>query len=249
VGKITVQIYEIQDPREAEILVELGVDRIGSVLLSGDAWRDPIIREAVLVSKEGGVKHSLIPLFNTEDLLCRAMEYYDPSIIHLCETLVGDNGTVLPWKPLADLQSRVKARFPEMEIMRTIPVAAAADRQRIPSLEIAGHFEETSDSFLIDTWTVTAPVEGYIGITGRVCDWALAARLVESIGIPVILAGGLSPQNVYEGAMATKPFGVDSCTGTNVQDGRGRPVRFRKDYEKVTRFVSETRRAEEDLYG
>jgi phosphoribosylanthranilate isomerase len=63
----------------------------------------------------------------------------------------------------------------------------------------------------------------------------------------VILAGGLSPDNVYEGAMATNPFGVDSCTGTNAEDETARAIRFKKDYEKVRVFVAEARRAAKDL--
>ena len=59
------------------------------------------------------------------------------------------------------------------------------------------------------------PVEGFVGITGKTCDWIAARRLVESSRIPVILAGGLSPENVYEGILAIRPAGVDSCTLTN----------------------------------
>ena len=39
--RIIVQIYEIQEPREAECLLELGVDHIGSVILSEEAWNRP----------------------------------------------------------------------------------------------------------------------------------------------------------------------------------------------------------------
>jgi phosphoribosylanthranilate isomerase len=47
--------------------------------------------------------------------------------------------------------------------------------------------------------------------------------------------------------MAVKPFGVDSCTGTNAEDSKGTTVRFKKDFVKVKAFVAEIRRAEEDL--
>jgi phosphoribosylanthranilate isomerase len=61
------------------------------------------------------------------------------------------------------------------------------------------------------------------------------------------LAGGLSPENVYEGVMAVRPFGADSCTRTNAEGSNGGLVRFKKDYEKVKAFVAEVRRAENDL--
>ena len=39
-----VQIYEIQEPRDAERLIEMGVDRIGSVILSPEQWKVPVLR-------------------------------------------------------------------------------------------------------------------------------------------------------------------------------------------------------------
>lgn len=37
---LVVQIYEIQSPAEAELMIELGVDHMGSVILSKESWRD-----------------------------------------------------------------------------------------------------------------------------------------------------------------------------------------------------------------
>jgi len=49
---------------------------------------------------------------------------------------------------------------------------------------------------------------------------------------------------VFDGIMRVLPAGVDSCTGTNAVDLKGRSIRFKKDFGKVKRFVDETRRAE-----
>jgi len=247
IAKIAVQIYEIQDPREAEAVIELGVDRIGSVIPSEKNWKVPATREAILVSREARVKHSLIPLFNTKGVLFQSIEYYEPDIIHFCGCLTHDDGRMMPCEALVELQICVRERFPGIEIMRSVPVATPESNQRIPTLEIAVYFEAASDYFLIDTLLGSEPVEGYIGITGRTCDWGVARRLAESSPIPVILAGGLSPGNVYEAVMAVKPFGVDTCTRTNAVDSSGTHVRFKKDYNKVKAFVQEVRRAEKDL--
>jgi phosphoribosylanthranilate isomerase len=87
-------------------------------------------------------------------------------------------------------------------------------------------------------------VNGFVGITGLTCNWDIARKLVDSTDIPVILAGGLSPDNVFDGIIIVKPAGVDSCTQTNACDMRGNTVRFKKDMAKVKRFVEESRRAE-----
>jgi len=122
----------------------------------------------------------------------------------------------------------------------------------VPSIEFARIFEPVSDYFLTDTLLVKSsglelknqPVEGFVGITGRTCDWDMAAELVESSSIPVILAGGMATDNVFDGIKRVCPAGVDSCTGTNALDPEGKPIRFQKDLEKVKLFVEEARRAE-----
>ncbi|MBU0986084.1 MAG: hypothetical protein KKH68_02430, partial [Proteobacteria bacterium] len=91
------------------------------------------------------------------------------------------------------------------------------------------------------------PVKGFVGITGQTCDWGMAVKLVESSSIPVILAGGISPENVFDGIITVRPAGVDSCTGTNATDSAGRSIRFTKDFDKVKQFVEAVRRAEQAL--
>jgi phosphoribosylanthranilate isomerase len=57
---------------------------------------------------------------------------------------------------------------------------------------------------------------------------------VEQSNIPVILAGGLSPENVADAIQQVRPWGVDSLTKTNEPLGGGK---FRKDLERVKMFV------------
>jgi phosphoribosylanthranilate isomerase len=91
------------------------------------------------------------------------------------------------------------------------------------------------------------PVQGFVGITGETSDWHTARELVVHTRIPVILAGGLSPENVEAGITTVQPAGVDSCTATNQVDSQGRPIRFRKDRSRVLRFVAAARQARSDL--
>jgi phosphoribosylanthranilate isomerase len=60
------------------------------------------------------------------------------------------------------------------------------------------------------------------------------------------LAGGLSPENVYDALIEVRPAGADSCTKTNKEDKKGNPIRFKKDFDKIKRFVEEVRRCEVD---
>ena len=242
--KIIVQVYEIQTPEEAEICAEIGVHHIGSVVLSELSWKDPDLRDTLRTVASTPSKSSLIPLFSTPDPVYRVIEYYRPDIIHFCEMLPsGENGKETR-NTLLELQRNVKQRFPGVEIMRSIPIPPAGAGKGFPVIELAREFQEVSDFFLTDTLIVgnqgaddrDQPVNGFVGITGRVCDWDIAAELVAAVPVPVILAGGLSPENVAEGIRRVRPAGVDSCTATNAVDESGKPVRFRKDIEKVRSF-------------
>ena len=51
---ITIQVYEIQSPFEAEMLIELGVDHIGSVIVSEEQWRMPSVKQTIELVAETG---------------------------------------------------------------------------------------------------------------------------------------------------------------------------------------------------
>ena len=250
--KMIVQIYEVQTPSEAEKLMELGVDHIGSVIVSQEAWKLQLIRDTINMIDGSGVRSSLIPLFSNLDTILSTLDYYKPDIVHFCEDLTFQNGGWGTCKELILLQENVKKRFPEIKIMRSIPISQSGMNDNVATIELARLFEPVSDYFLTDTLLVkesgssfnNQPVKGFVGITGQTCDWDIAAKLVESSSIPVILAGGISPDNVFDGIMHVRPAGVDSCTRTNAVDSEGCLVRFKKDIGKVKRFVDETRRAE-----
>jgi phosphoribosylanthranilate isomerase len=239
-----IQIYEVQTVQEAERCISLGVDHIGSVILSQLAWQDPGLKEVVRLCRGTHARSSLIPLFRDPTTLYRALDYYQPHFVHFCESLTDHQGRIKSMEPFIRVQEAVKARFPEIAIMRSIPIPAPNYHGDFPTLQIAEALEPFSDWFLTDTWMGEAPVEGFIGITGQRLDWDLAAALVQRTSRPVVLAGGLSAENVTNGILKVLPAGADSCTRTNTLDGQGRPVRFSKDFHKVARFVDGVRRAE-----
>jgi len=241
------QIYEIQIPQEAEKCIELGVDQIGSVLLSQGDWRVEVLREVTRICESTDIKCSLIPLFQDGNTLYRAIDYYRPHFIHFCESLTDGDGQEIELEKFIEFQSNLKDKFPEIRIMRSIPVPEEGSSSGFPTIAIARALEPVSDIFLTDTWLGKEPVEGYIGITGTTCDWEMARELVLKSKIPVILAGGLSPENVYDAVLKVFPFGADSCTQTNLVDKEGNPIRFRKDFKKVEKFIKEVRSAEDQI--
>jgi phosphoribosylanthranilate isomerase len=256
--RIIVQLYEIQEPREAEWLIELGVDHIGSVILSADAWKSPVLRDVVRLVRQSPAKSALIPLITRPDDILRALDYYQPDFVHFCELIPLAPGESARREELcAELirvQQLVKKEFPPLGITRSIPVPEPGLGEAAPArkaiLAVADALAPYTDFFMTDTLRgyakegVDQPVAGYVGITGEICDWELARALAEASPIPVILAGGISPENVSDAIGRVRPAGIDSCMQTNARDALGKPLRFRKDPDRVRRLLDEVRRAE-----
>lgn len=93
--------------------------------------------------------------------------------------------------------------------------------------EIAG--EQLVDAFLLDSGAGT----------GKVFDWATAKAKLSRGSQRIILAGGLTPQNVGRALRTLKPWGVDVVTGVESEPGR-------KDAQKLMAFVSAVRKAENE---
>jgi phosphoribosylanthranilate isomerase len=259
--KTIIQIYEIQKPGEAAAVVALGVDHVGSVLLSADKWKVPTIRKTVQTVQRLGAKSGLIPLFGDPTKLFYALDYYQPDFVHFCEALAMSPGSaakvVQEFDSLLSFQIDIKDRFPQLEIMRSLSIPRpgnAGGKDILPNIiNVAGLLAPFCDYFLLDTLLgspsdpLVQPVSGYVGITGEVCDWSLAAAIIEWSPIPVIMAGGISSENVFDAIIQLRPAGVDSCTKTNAVDKEGRPVRFKKNLREVKRLVEEVKRADASL--
>ena len=71
------------------------------------------------------------------------------------------------------------------------------------------------------------------GGTGQVGDWDIAAALAPRYRI--LLAGGLTPDNVRQAVRQVRPWGVDVSSGVEMAPGQ-------KDHDKVRRFVTEAKR-------
>jgi phosphoribosylanthranilate isomerase len=99
---------------------------------------------------------------------------------------------------------------------------------RTPIPSVAG--AAAVDAFLVDRYSAESP-----GGTGRTVDWSRAREFVERCGKPVLLAGGLTPDNVAEAIRRVRPWGVDVSSGVESRPGR-------KDLERVRRFIEQCRR-------
>lgn len=115
--------------------------------------------------------------------------------------------------------------------------AALEGLQTIKALRVSENFTpEGAAGFETDAVLLDAYVPGEWGGTGRTCDWRLARRTRELVA-RLILAGGLTAENVADAVREVGPFAVDACSGVELSPGR-------KSRELVRRFVEAVRGAD-----
>jgi phosphoribosylanthranilate isomerase len=85
-----------------------------------------------------------------------------------------------------------------------------------------------ASAFLLD-----APHSGQYGGTGRIADWTAAQTAAKSYRI--LLAGGLTPENVAEAILAVRPYAVDVTSGVESRPGRKDPAKLRAFFDEVAR--------------
>jgi phosphoribosylanthranilate isomerase len=109
---------------------------------------------------------------------------------------------------------------------------AKAGRPFIVAIRLGGGNAVGSGVALANRILIDAAVLGEFGGTGVMPDLDLAARFVQlERGRPVILAGGLTPDNVQMAIRRVQPFGVDVASGVEESPRR-------KDWGKVQRFIA-----------
>jgi len=218
VGACALKVCCIQDESELRTAADAGADFVGLVgaMPSGPGPIDDE-RIARLAAAATGVRPVLLTARRwAEDIAAHVRAAGVPAV-----QIVRPVGV--------EVRRALRGALPGIEVFQVVHVEGPA------SVDQALEAAEESDYLLLDSGRPTAMV-AELGGTGRVHDWALSARIVEAVEVPVFLAGGLGPGNVAEAVRAVRPHGVDVCSG--LRDGEGRLV-----VERVTAFVEAVREA------
>ena len=118
------------------------------------------------------------------------------------------------------------------EIMQSLHGKGFKAFRGVP-LTLDGFARHDAPAFLVD-----AAVKGAYGGTGVIADWNGAAELAKNH--PLLLAGGLTPENVADAVSQVRPWGVDAASGVESAPGM-------KDARKMKNFVAAVRFAESKL--
>ena len=212
----------MQTVDEAQAVVAHGVDHIGitpsNIGLPGEV--DFVTARAIVDAVGSSAVKVALSVETNLDAIETMVHTVRPDILHLC----GLENTLLP-----DAVRTLRERLPKLAIMQAISVAGP------DALNIAKAYQDVADYLILDT---QSPDIAGIGASGETHDWTISREIVRQAQIPVILAGGLSPENVAEAISIVQPWGVDSLTHTNhllPNDS------FCKDLDRVQKFVKAAR--------
>jgi phosphoribosylanthranilate isomerase len=213
---VFVQVYGITTTEDAAEVDRLRPDSVGVVLDEGVPTWDSVDADTAraIVTALRHVRVVALSLSTDPDRILATFKTIGPDIVHLARADAIDDATL----------QRIRAKIEPAQLMLTVPVVGP------DAIDVARRLSEVGDCLLLDT---KHPDTGVVGASGHIHDWSLSADIVNTLDIPVVLAGGLGPENVLDAISAVRPFGVDSETRTSLESDRRR-----KDIAKVESFIS-----------
>jgi phosphoribosylanthranilate isomerase len=206
---VFVKICCIADLDEARLAVAAGASAVGLVSAMpsgpGPIDEDEIARIAAAVPRA------------TETFLLTAL--VDAEAIAAQQRRCGTSAVQLV-DALAEPELRLLRRLlPDTRLVQVIHVIGPE------SVDEARAAAPLVDALLLDSGNPRLAVKE-LGGTGRVHDWATSRRIVDTVSVPVLLAGGLHPGNAREAFERVRPAGLDVCSGLRL-NGRLDPDRLR----------------------
>jgi phosphoribosylanthranilate isomerase len=205
-NRARVKICGVRGLEEAEVAIEAGADALGF-----NFWpRSPryIAPDAARI-----IVSQISPLVSAIGVFVNEDQQRIAEIV----SLVGLNAVQLH----GDETPEFCAGFGSIRIIKAIRVADDFDYASIKRYTVS--------AILLDTG-----VKGSYGGTGERFDWGVAVEAKRYARI--ILAGGLTIENVAEAITSVNPFAIDVCSGVEAEPGR-------KDPDKLRRFMAEVVRA------
>jgi phosphoribosylanthranilate isomerase len=207
-----VKICGITRHEDMQVAVDSGADAVGLLVdVPVDSPREITAKQATELADATPpfVTTVLVTMPETPEEALTLAQIVEPDAVQVHgELSAGD---------LAYLTASLEAR-----VLKTVD---AADP------ETARQYDEVADALLVDSVD-----EAGAGGTGRTHDWDRTAQLVTDLDSPVVLAGGLTPENVADAVGAVAPFAVDVASGVESTGGEKAP-------KAVAEFVENAKRA------
>jgi phosphoribosylanthranilate isomerase len=213
-----VQVAGVHDAAEARDIARQGVDFLGFPLRLAHHTEDCSEAEAArtIATLAPHVQSVLITYLTEPDEIVRLASALAVGWVQL-------HGAIEPGAVRS-----LRKRAPALRLAKSLVVRGNDLAALEPVMDAHAPYV---DAFLTDSHD---PATGAEGATGRTHDWSISRELARRSPHPLVLAGGLTPNNVRDAILTVRPAAVDAHTGVEGPDGR-------KDPELVARFVAEAR--------
>ncbi len=208
-----IKICCLQSVAELDLAVGYGADAVGlvSAMPSGPGpIPDRLIAE-IARRVPPGVASFLLTSVRDAASIADQVRRLGPQVVQIVD------------EPEPGCHAALRSTLPAVKIVQVIHVTGP---EAVPAALAAA---PGVDALLLDSGNPALPVKE-LGGTGRAHDWTLSRRIREQAGVPLWLAGGLTPENVASAIEAARPFGVDVCSGVRTHG--------RLDEAKLARFVA-----------
>jgi len=206
---VRVKICGITREEDLAVAVAAGADAVGFLVGVPSSPRNLTLERAERLLRQ-------VPIF-VDSVVVMAPQNIN-GLVEICEGLKPTAIQIHGKKNF--VASEIRERIKDTRLIKTIYVTKDALKETV--IEDL----KTFDAVLLDSFT-----KGQYGGTGRVHDWTLSRQIKEAVAsLPVILAGGLKPENVKEAILTVQPYAVDIASGVEL-----RPAI--KDHEKIRAFV------------
>lgn len=220
---VKVQIFNIMSVGDAESVTHAGADFVGTQISSGNIPYTVNTQLGARICKaiKSSAKAVVIPISRDPNEILELTRVVEPDVVQLANDERMLNRATFS-KLLRSLRSN------GFTTTKVIAMGSGGE------LELAKFYAGKSDLIMLDTFgdPPSSLLRGFIGGTGKTNDWTLGRKIVESIDKPVILAGGLSVDNLTSAIERVKPWGVDAASSLSVPGEHDK-----KDIRKVRRFV------------
>jgi phosphoribosylanthranilate isomerase len=204
--RVRVKICGITHPEDALEAVEAGADALGFMFYE----RSP---RHVDLAEAGDIARRLPPF------VAKVGVFVNPTADYVRQAIAQSGLDTLQF------HGEESSDFCSQFGLKVIKAFRVSDASLLPALL----------AYATDAWLLDSYVPGQLGGTGECFNWDLALE-AKSHGRPIILAGGLTPENVAEAVRRVRPFGVDVSSGVESAPGE-------KDADKMRAFIAAARMA------
>lgn len=202
---------------EVAIAVEQGADLLGFVsppLAGLGVIDESLISELIGSVPPGCVAVLLTGLTELDEIVAQVVRCRPDALQLVRSTTV-------------EVRQRLRQAFPGLRLIQVVHVHGEEAVQAALDAQVASH------GLILDSAVLDGPTQ-QLGATGTTHDWAVSARIVDAVDVPVYLAGGLSAANVGEARATVGSFGLDLCSSVRT-DGV-------LDAQKVRAFIEAANR-------